>query len=249
MNGKVALVTGGTSGIGRATAVAFAERGAKVVITGRREEEGLKTTKLVEETGAQALFVRADASSEADCKQMVSAAVSKFGRLDFAFNNAGIEGEMVPVAEQTLENFRRVMDINVLGVMMSMKYEIPAIVEAGGGAIVNTSSIASTISMPGMGVYSASKHAVIGLTKAAALEMASSKIRINAVSPAAVRTEMYDRFTGGDKATQDQLGAMHPIGRSATSEEIASVVTFLCSDAASFVTGANYMIDGGFTVQ
>ena len=249
MKGKVALVTGGTSGIGRAAAIEFAKLGANVAIAGRREEQGLETAKLAKEAGSQAIFIRADVSDEADCKQMVSTAMSAFGRLDFAFNNAGIEGEMGPIAGQTQENFHKVMNINVLGVLLSMKYEIPAILDTGVGAIVNNASIASTISMPGMSVYGASKHAVVGLTKAAALELAPQNLRVNAISPAAVRTEMYDRFTRGDQTTEDQMAAMHPIGRAASPQEIASVVTFLCSDAASFVTGANYMVDGGFTTQ
>ena len=183
------------------------------------------------------------------CEEPVKATVDHFGRLDYAFNNAGIEGQMTPVVEQTTENFRSVMDTNVLGVIFSMKYQIPALLKSGGGAIVNNASIASTIAMPGMSVYAASKAAVAAATRTAALEVAPQGIRVNAVSPAAIRTDMYDRFTGGDKATQDHFVSLHPIGRLGTPEEIASVVTFLCSDDASFITGVNYMIDGGFTAQ
>ena len=153
------------------------------------------------------------------------------------------------MVEQTVENYHHVMDINVLGMMLSMKYEIPAMLQAGGGAIVNNASIASVVSMAGMNVYAASKHAVVGLTRSVALEVSTQGMRVNAVSPAAIETDMYSRFTGGDQETQAQLAAMHPIGRAGTAKEIADLVIFLCSPRASFLTGANYMADGGFTAQ
>ena len=248
MKDKIALVTGGTSGIGRAAAIAFANAGADVVIVGRRETEGLTTAKLVQQAGRKALFFRADVSNESECKQMVKATIEKFGRLDFAFNNAGVEGQMGPLVEATNENYRTVMDINVFGVLASMKYQIPAILKSGGGAIVNNASVASLIGMAGTSIYAASKCAVVGLTRAASVEMATQKIRINAVSPGGVQTEMYDRFTGGQDAVKEQMNTLHPIGRVGTPNEIADLVVFLCSEKATFITGQNIAIDGGLSV-
>src|SRR5947209_13421130 len=173
LNGKVALITGGTGGIGRAAALEFARQGAKVAVTGRREKEGLETVELVKKAGGEAIFLRADASKEEDARRMVEETLRKFGRLDFAFNNAGVEGALGrPTHESTVENYRHGFDINVLGVLLSMKYEVPALLKTGGGAIVNNASIGGVVAMPGVGVYIASKHAVIGLTKTAALEYA-----------------------------------------------------------------------------
>jgi len=248
-SGKVALITGGTVGIGRETAAYLAALGAKVVFTGRREDEGARTLEIIQRTGAEAQFIKADVASESDCKRMVDQTIKAFGRLDLAFNNAGIEGEFAPVEEQTTENFKKVMDINVLGVMLSMKYEIPAMRRSGGGAIVNNSSIAGAIGMPTGAVYIASKHAVVGLTKSAALEMAKEKIRVNAVSPGAIKTEMWERFTDSDKQKQEYMIGLHPIGRAGNPVEIAQAVAFLCSDQASFITGTNLFVDGGFTAQ
>ena len=245
--GKVALITGATSGIGKAAALAFAEKGANIVITGRREDKGREVVDMITSKGVDARFFRCDASVEADCKTMVDSTMEAFGRLDFAFNNAGLEGMIGPIIEQTDENFHKVMDINVLGVMNSMKYEIPAMMKNGGGSIVNTASVASMIGMPGMSVYCASKYAVIGLTKCAAVEFGQHGVRVNAVSPAAIKTEMYDRFTGGTPEAEEQFKSMHPIGRVGEATEIANPVAFLCSDAASFITGANIPVDGAFT--
>lgn len=251
MKGKVAIITGGTGGIGRSAAVEFARRGVTVVVTGRRETEGLETVKLIEQAGAKGLFIKADASKEADTRRTVDETVSKFGRLDYAFNNAGIEGKVAtPVVEQTEENYRQTFDVNVLGVMLSMKHQIPAMLKNGGGAIVNNASIAGTIGMPGISVYIASKHAVLGLTKSAALEVAKLGIRVNAVSPAAIQTNMLDRFTdsfGGPQA-MEYMASLHPIGRVGRVEEVARAVVWLCSDDSSFVTGHNLNVDGGFTV-
>src|SRR5258706_10950531 len=169
MKDKVVLITGGTSGIGRATAVEFAKHGAKVVVTGRREKEGSETVSLVEKAGGQGFFVQADVSKEGDCKKMVEAALQKFDRLNYAFNNAGTEGNLGPIVEQSVDNFRKVFEINVIGLAMSMKYEIPAMLKSGGGAIVNNASVASVVGMAGAGPYIASKHAVAGLTRVAAL--------------------------------------------------------------------------------
>src|SRR5580765_8341646 len=194
--GKVAIVTGGTSGIGRAAAVAFAREGAKVVVAGRRVAEGEETVRLVRAKGGDALFVPTDVAQEAQVKNLVGRTLERFGRLDFAFNNAGIEQTPTPFLEQTVETYDQVMDINVKGVWLSMRYEIPAMLKSGGGAIVNTSSGLGVVAFAGVEVYVASKHAVIGLTKSAALEFAKQGIRINAVLPAAIETDMYRRFVG-----------------------------------------------------
>ena len=245
---KVALITGGTTGIGRATAIAFARAGAKVVVSGRRQKEGEETVRLVKEAGGTGTFVTADVSKPADVKNLVARTVATYGRLDIAFNNAGIEGgPMVPTAEQDDDDFDRVMDVNVKGVWLSMKHEIPAMLKTGGGAIVNTSSVAGVIGMAGVGPYVASKHAVIGLTKCAALEYGKQGIRVNAVAPAAIETPMLERFT--ESVPMAAMTAMHPIGRIGKPDEIADAVTWLSSAQASFVTGQTITIDGGFTAQ
>ena len=248
---KVVLITGGTSGIGRATAVAFAKEGAIVAISGRRKSEGAETVALVEKAGGKGLFIQSDVSDETQVKALVDTVVNQFGRLDIAFNNAGFEGTLAPLTEATAEQYEQVFNINVKGVFLSMKYEIPALLKSGGGSIVNTSSIAGTIAMPNAGIYIASKHAVNGLSKTAALEVAKQGIRVNTVSPAAIQTDMLDRFIGDEAAEQKKqyFAGLHPVGRIGTSEEVASAVLYLSSPGASFITGQDILVDGGFTAQ
>lgn len=248
-DGKVALVTGGGSGIGRATAIAFAREGAKVVIGNRNSEAGEAVVKEIQDAGGEASFLRTDVSVEEDVKALVDLAASKYGRLDVAFNNAGIGGDAGPMADQTSENFDQVMGINVKGVWLSMKYQIKQMLLSGGGAIVNNSSVGGLLGFPGIGIYSASKHAVMGLTKSAALEYSAHGVRVNAVNPAVIRTPMADGLALGRKVDVDDFGAMHPIGRIGEPHEVADAVLWLCSDKASFVTGTATCVDGGYTVQ
>ncbi len=253
--GKVALVTGGTSGIGKAAALSLAKQGAHVVLTGRRAAEGEAVAKAVSALGVKGVFVQGDVTNEGHIVEAVKTAVTLGGGggLSFAFNNAGVELGGVAVAESTVEQYRSVFDVNVLGVLLSMKHQLRAMLANDGGkgrgSIVNTSSIAGRIGMANTSVYIASKHAVNGLTKAAALEVAKSNIRVNTVSPGGVDTDMLDRFTGGRNAdAMAWMNSMHPLGRIGTTGEIADSVLFLLSDAAAFITGADLVVDGGFTV-
>lgn len=246
--GKVALITGGGTGIGRATALAFAREGAKVVIGNRNAERGAEVIGAIRDAGGEASFLRTDVSVTSDIEALVDHTVKTFGGLDVAFNNAGIDGDACPLTEQTEENYQAVMDINVKGVWLSMKYEIPQMLERG-GAIVNNSSIAGLIGFPGLGLYVASKHAVVGLTKNAALEYSAQGVRVNAVNPAAIETAMIDRLADNLGIKKDDLVPMHPIGRLGKAEEVANAVLWLCSDKASFVTGHSMTVDGGFTAQ
>ncbi|HEY8446257.1 MAG TPA: SDR family oxidoreductase [Thermomicrobiales bacterium] len=249
MQGKVAVVTGAASGIGRATALAFAKEGARVVVSDVDAEGGEATVRMIRECGGEAIFVRADVSRTAEVRELIATAVGTFGRLDYAFNNAGIEGESAPTADATEENWDRVIDINLKGVWLCMKHELPAMLESGGGAIVNCASVAGLVGFPGIGPYVASKHGIVGLTKTAALEYATAGIRINAVCPGVIQTPMIDRFTGGAKEAAEEMVAMEPVGRFGTPEEIAAAVVWLCSDAASFVTGVALPVDGGLVAR
>lgn len=248
LENKVALVTGGTSGIGRASAVALARAGAKVVVAGRRETEGAETVNQIEAAGGEGLFVRADVAREPEIKALVQAAVDTFGRLDIAFNNAGVEWAG-PLTEATEADYRRVMDINVWGVLAALKHEVPAMLKSGGGSIINTSSVAGHIGMAGAAIYVASKFAVEGLTRTAAIEFAKQGIRVNAVAPAAIETEMFDRFAGKEGEVRNYLTSLHPVGRLGRPHEIADAVVWLASEQSSFVTGHSLVVDGGFTAQ
>jgi len=248
-DGKVALVTGGGSGIGRATALGFAGEGAKVVIGNRSEDLGEKTAQDIRDAGGEARFQRTDVTSESDVEALVKCAVSTFGGLDVAFNNAGVEGKIASVVDQTEDDYQQVMDVNVKGVWLSMKYEIPEMLGNGGGAIVNCSSAAGVIGFPGLGVYVASKHAVVGLTKSASLEYSSQGVRINSVNPAVIETGMSDRLIEGTQSSEEFMASLHPIGRIGQVEEVAQAVLWLCAERASFVTGHSLMVDGGFVAQ
>jgi NAD(P)-dependent dehydrogenase (short-subunit alcohol dehydrogenase family) len=239
---EVAIITGGSSGIGRATAVALAKEGVKIVVAARRAKEGEETVHLVKEAGSDGTFVKTDVANENDVKSMVQKAVKVYGRLDYAFNNAGIEEMTTPLVDQTSEVFDQIMNVNVKGVWLSMKYEIPEMIRTGGGAIVNTSSGAGVIGYPQQPIYIASKHAVLGLTKSAALEYAKSGIRINAIAPGVTETEMVERV---DKQLIERLKSITPIGRIGDPQEIANAVVWLLSDKASFVLGHTLLVDGG----
>ena len=242
---KVAIITGGNSGIGRATAVALARQGVNITIAARRPKEGEETVKLVKDAGSEGIFVKTDVTNEDDIRSLVERSTKKFGRLDYAFNNAGIEESMTPLVDQRSDIFDQIINVNVKGVWLSMKYEIPEMIKSGGGGIVNMSSVAGVMGFPQMPIYIASKHAVLGLTKSAALEYARSGIRINAVAPGAVNTDMAKRVVEGNPQLSQTLTSMHPIGRTAEPEEIADVVSWLLSDKSTFVLGHTLLADGG----
>jgi NAD(P)-dependent dehydrogenase (short-subunit alcohol dehydrogenase family) len=244
---RVVIVTGGSSGIGRATAAAFAHEGAKVVIAGRRVAEGEAAAK---EIGHGAVFVPTDVAQEREVQALVQRTMERHGRLDIAFLNAGVECHLAPVQEQTAEHFDHVMNINARGVFLGMKYAIPALLASGGGSIVNTSSVWGQVGGAGGNTpYVASKHAVEGLTRSAAMELARKNIRVNAIAPAGVETEMSFRLRGREEESRRQFAEMHPIGKVGQAEDIAQAVLFLCSDAAQFVTGTSFTLDGGWTAK
>ena len=246
LEGKVGLVTGGTSGIGRETAVLFAKAGAKVVVAGRRTSEGEETIELVRSAGGDGLFVKTDVSKASEVETLVQKAVERFGRLDVAFNNAGIEGVWSPIVRQSEEDWDRTIAVNLKGVWLCLKYEIRQMLKQGGsGAIVNMSSITGLVGAVGVAAYSASKHGVIGLTQTAALENAKTGIRVNAVCPGFTETPMSDRVFRAPGVHKYVLSC-HPIGRLGRPTEIAEAVLWMCSDRASFMTGQSLVLDGGF---
>ena len=249
LEGKVALVTGGASGIGRATALTFAREGAKLVIADMNEDGGQQTVHRITEQGGEAIFVRTDVSQAVEVQALISQAVATYGRLDCAHNNAGISGGgRALTAEYPEETWHQVIAVNLTGVWFCMKYEIPQMLQQGGGVIVNTASVAGLIGGRGIAAYAASKHGVVGLTKTAALEYAQQRIRVNCVCPGVIHTPMTARGLH-NPARRARIMASEPMGRVGTPEEIAAAVVWLCSDAASFVTGHTMTVDGGFVAQ
>jgi NAD(P)-dependent dehydrogenase (short-subunit alcohol dehydrogenase family) len=249
IDGGVALVSGASSGIGRATAKRFAEEGASVVAADIDAEGGEETISQIESDGGEATFVEVDVTDENDLAAAVETAVDTYGGLDFAFNNAGIEGDQVGFSEQDDANWNQVLDINLSGVFYAMREEIPAMLESGGGAIVNTSSIAGILGFPNLSPYVASKHGVVGLTRTAAVEFSDEGLRVNAVLPGVIDTPMVARAGEEDSESMDATIAGIPASRLGQPEEIASAVVWLCSEDASYVTGQPLPVDGGYSVQ
>ena len=248
--GKVVMISGGSSGIGAETAIAFAEEGAKVVITDVDEEKGRKLAEEINESGGTAVFMKHNVADAKQTKEIINKIVEKFGKLDVAFNNAGIAGPSLPISEYPEEDWERVISINLLGIYYGMKYQIQQMLKQGGGAIVNNSSILGKVGFNNASAYVAAKHAVVGLTKAAALEYASKNIRINAVNPAFIKTPLIEN-AGMKEGTEmyDMLVGLHPIGRLGNPREVANAVLFLSGEDASFVHGESLMVDGGYTAK
>jgi NAD(P)-dependent dehydrogenase (short-subunit alcohol dehydrogenase family) len=247
--GKVALVTGAAAGIGRATALLFAKGGAQILVSDLDISGGEQTAQMIRKVDGEAEFIACDISQAEQVREMVQYCIKQFGRIDFACNNAGTEGESALTADCSEENWQKVIDINLKGTWLCMKYEIQEMLKRGKGSIVNVSSIAGLIAVNGVPAYVASKHGMNGLTKAAALEYASSNIRINSVCPGAIKTEMLERFTKGDSAALNDLVSKHPLGRMGTPEEIAELIVWLSSDKSSFITGQTIAADGGYVAQ
>ncbi len=250
LDGKTALVTGGSSGIGRATALAFSQAGASVVIADVNIERGEQAVAAITSEGGDAFFIQADITTAKDVESMIKDAVERYGRVDCAFNNAGIEGVVgVPIHEALESDWDRVIDINLKGVWLCLQHEIRQMRRQGAGAIVNTASIAGLVGGTFGAAYFASKHGVVGLSKAAAVENGVSNIRVNAVCPGVIKTEMADRLLDNNPQRAELVAAQHPVGRLGTPEEVAEMVVWLCSDAASFVTGQAIAVDGGYVAQ
>ena len=249
MQGNVAVITGASAGIGRETALAFGREGAAVVVADVDVDRGEKTAAEVAALGVDACFVRTDVADEGSVAGLFRATADRFGRLDFAFNNAGIEGDQALTGDSSVENWNRTIAVNLSGVYLCMREEIPRMLANGGGAIVNNSSVAGLVGFPGIPAYTASKHGVLGLTKTAALEYAPQGIRVNAVCPGVIETEMITRFTHGDATAAAQLLETEPVGRLGAPSEIADAVVWLCSERSSFVTGHALAVDGGFVAR
>lgn len=245
----VVLITGALTGIGRATAIAFAKEGARIVVSGRREEAGNALAAELRSMGVQAEFLRADVRFEADVRHLVDQTVARFGRIDAAVNNAGTEGQLMPIVDQPTENYEATFATNVLGTLLSVKHEMRVMLAQGSGSIINLSSVAGKVGFAGASVYVASKHAVEGLTKSAALEGAASGVRVNAVAPGPVATDMLDRFVGGSEDAKAGFLGLIPAKRAADVDEIAQTILFLASDKARYLTGQSIAVDGGFVAQ
>jgi len=250
LNGKIALITGSTSGIGKATALLFAREGATVVVSGIKDDDGKNVVAKITEHGGKAIYIHCDVTKEDDVRNAIEQTIATFGKLDIAFNNAGVEqAPSAPLTETSVEQVKQIFETNVLGVWLCMKYEIPAM-QKSGGAIINTSSIAGHVGMSGVSVYVASKHAVEGLTKTVALEVAAKGIRVNAVAPAGINTDMITRFAGDSNLeVREHLKGIHPVGRIGEPEEVANAVLFLASPQASFITGISLPVDGGYLAK
>jgi NAD(P)-dependent dehydrogenase (short-subunit alcohol dehydrogenase family) len=247
--GKVALVTGAAGGIGRAAALAFGRAGASVVVADLSAEGGQQTADMIREAGGKALFVKTNVAIASEVEAMVAAGVAQFGRIDCAFNNAGIEEEHLPLGESEEAVFDRIMAVNVKGVWLCMKYQIRQMLKQGGGAIVNTASVAGLVGAPTQPIYAASKHAVVGLTKTAAVEYGRAGIRVNSVCPGVINTLMLTRALEREPEREKRMKKIHPIGRFGEADEIANAALWLCSDQASFVTGHQLAVDGGLTAM
>lgn len=248
---RVALVTGAGSGIGRTAALAFARQGAKVVVSDINAASGEATVEAIRAAGGEAFSVTTNVSKDDDVRSMVGAAVERYGRLDLAFNNAGVSQRSQPLADQPADTYDNVFDVSVRGVWNCMRAEIEQMQRQGAGAIVNMGSMSAVVGIPGLTTYTGSKHAVLGLTRGAALDYAKSGIRINAVGPGTIDTPMIEAFVkmAGTDAVMEPIRAAHPIGRTGKPEEVAEAVLWLCSDAASFVVGQMLMVDGGYSAQ
>lgn len=249
MEPKVVLITGALTGIGRATALAFGREQLHIVVSGRRDAVGRDLVAELKAFGADAEFVQADVRKEADIVRLIDTTIQRFGRIDVAVNNAGVEGALGPVAAQTADNYHATFDANVLGTLLCMKYQLPKMTAQGSGSIINLSSMVGRVGMAGASVYVARKHAVEGLTKSAALEAAETRVRVNAIAPGPVETAMLDRFTDSNAAAKADFFAMIPAKRGASVEEIAAAILFLASDQARYLTGQSIAVDGGYTAQ